>query len=382
MPQRRIGFRTAVVSGGTVLMLVPALIAGWLYTGALQGETETLVANALRTRGELGADQIARRLYSLWQTVDRFSRSVDVRALENMHRDFTALADADDRLSWLGVADVNGKVLAASRGLLEGEDVSQRPWFRRGLAGPFAGDVHEAVLLAKALGRAGEPIRFVDFAAPVRAPDGAVAGVVGLHVNWEWLKDQLASLSAPGIDVLLMARDRRVLFGPANLLEKQLDIGAAMTAGQGKAFVRPERWPDGRDYMTAVIPSVQYRDLPNFGWSVLVREDMQTVLGPTRELIRSFWSILGGGVIVSLVLLYLGAAWLATPLQRLLQFGTRLSAGTADTAPYEETRYREAALLSSVLVRLQSQLRMLPKTPSIAPATHADQPRKQASHPT
>jgi HAMP domain-containing protein len=366
MRQQRIGFRMIVVTGGALLMLLPAFIAGWIYTGELQQEAESLVASSLRARGELGTEQIARRLYSLWQTVDRFARSVDLKAPQDMHRDVTLLANLDDRLSWLGVADVSGKVIAASGGTLEGEDVSQRLWFRRGLAGPFAGDVHEPALLAKPRGPDNELLRFIDFAAPARGSDGSVVGVVGIHVNWDWVTNQLASLAGPGVEILLLSRDRQVLFGPADLVGKHLGIGGAVAAGQAKAFVRTERWPDGKDYMTAVIPLVQYRDLPNFGWSVIVRQDIQAALAPTRDLVRSFWTILGSAALVSLGLLYVGAGWLATPLRRLVEFGMRLSAGTADAPPYEETRYREAALLSAVLVRLQSQLRMLPST--IVPA--------------
>jgi HAMP domain-containing protein len=378
MRQQRIGFRMIVVTGGALLMLLPAFIAGWIYTGKLQQEAESLVASGLRARGELGTEQIARRLYSLWQTVDRFARSEDLKAPQDMHRDVTLLASLDDRLSWLGVADVSGKVIAASEGTLEGEDVSQRLWFRRGLAGPFAGDVHEPALLAKPRGPDNEPLRFIDFAAPTHGLDGSVAGVVGIHVNWDWVTNQLASLAGPGVEILLLSRDRQVLFGPADLVGNHLGIGGAVAAGQAKAFVRAERWPDGKDYMTAVIPSVQYRDLPNFGWSVIVRQDIQAALAPTRDLVRSFWTILSSAALVSLGLLYVGAGWLATPLRRLVEFGTRLSAGTADAPPYEESRYREAALLSAVLVRLQSQLRMLPSTIVPAAALPAGGRREQA----
>src|SRR5262249_33819059 len=55
-----------------------------------------------------------------------------------------------------------------------------------------------------------------------------------------------------------------------------------------------------------------------------------------------------------------------------------LSAGTADTPPYEERRDREAALVSAGLVRLQSQLRMLPSTKVPAAALSARRRREQA----
>src|ERR1700746_1491226 len=185
MRQQRIGFRVVMVAGGALLMLLPAFIDGGGSTGKLQQEAWSLAASGLRARGELGTEQIARRLYSLWQTVDRFARSVDLKAPQEMHRDFTLLTSLDDRLSWLGAAAVSGRVVPPSGEPLEGEDVSQRLWFRRGLAGPFAGDVHEPARLAKPRGPDNDSLHFIDFAAPTRGPDGSGAGVGGIHVTWD-----------------------------------------------------------------------------------------------------------------------------------------------------------------------------------------------------
>ena len=72
--------------------------------------------------------------------------------------------------AWIGVADTSGKVVLAAGGLLEGRDVSERPWFQSARSQPFAGDVHLAKLLASLLpaSASGAPLRFVDFAASLR----------------------------------------------------------------------------------------------------------------------------------------------------------------------------------------------------------------------
>ncbi|PMY44289.1 GGDEF domain-containing protein, partial [Pseudomonas sp. GW456-L12] len=70
-----------------------------------------------------------------------------------------------------------------------GQAVQQRPWFQAGLRGEYTGDPHEAVLLAKLLPGLpnGEPLRFIDFAAPIRNADGQVIGVLGAHAHWSWV---------------------------------------------------------------------------------------------------------------------------------------------------------------------------------------------------
>ena len=71
-----------------------------------------------------------------------------------------------------------------------------------------------------------EPQRFIDLAAPLRHA-GAVAGVIGAHLNLSWVAEGMA---APGIDVLLLSRDRTILFSPPNFVNKPLNIGCAFAA--------------------------------------------------------------------------------------------------------------------------------------------------------
>jgi hypothetical protein len=352
----RLSLRTLVFVGGAALMLVPALIAGSLYTGALQRRAEAMQVEKLTARGELSASLFARRLHQLWQEVDTLSRSIDIADLGGLRRDIDFIGRLDRRYSWIGMTDVQGRVLASLGGMLQGESVAQRPWFRRGLIGPTAIDVHEAQLLAKLLPASSEPYRFIDFAAPLRRGEGPPDGVLGAHLDWRWVQENLASLQAPGIDVLLLSRDRVVLYGPPNLLNKTLEIGSAQAANRVSSAVLDERWPDGKDYITVVVPTIGHADLPSFGWSLLIRQDIDGALGPTRELVRRFWTTLGAGALVALGLLFLGASWIATPVRRLAASAEAMISDAEPKAPYAETRYAEAERLSSALVRLQSRL--------------------------
>ena len=70
---------------------------------------------------------------------------------------------------WLGVADAQGVVRAATNNMLLGQNVEERPWFRAGLQAPYVGDAHPAKLLESLLPhQERRPYRFVDFAAPIR----------------------------------------------------------------------------------------------------------------------------------------------------------------------------------------------------------------------
>ncbi|MPR12409.1 cache domain-containing protein [Microvirga tunisiensis] len=350
----RWGLKPIVFLCGAVLLLVPAIVAGTMFTNAMQQRAEAANSARLRLPGEMVADQLGQRMHQLWLDVEALGQIASLDNSEEARRQFTFLTRVDHRVSWVGVADPEGKVIAASNGMLEGASVAERPWFRRGLNGPAATDVHEAVLLEKLLPAAPEPRRFVDFSAPIKAPDGAVLGVIGAHFDWNWVRESFQSFKGPGLDVLLVSRDQTVLLGPGDLQGTKLAVGSAIAAGQAVSTSLREQWPDGREYMTAVIPAVRYKDMPSFGWSVIVRAESNTVLDPTRAISHAFWMLLGGGLLVALGLLFLLVSWITKPLHRLIATGERLASGRMDEPPHDETRYREVARLSALLVRLQT----------------------------
>ncbi|PAY08637.1 MULTISPECIES: cache domain-containing protein [Bradyrhizobium] len=355
MANRGLSLRTLVFVGGATLMLVPAIVTATLYTAALEQRGEELQVEKLTTRGELSANLLARRLYGVWMDLARMADLIDPTDPANAREHIQFLSRLDGRYSWLGIADLEGKVLAARDGMLEGASVAQRPWFRRGLDAPAAVDVHEAQLLASLLPVSAEPYRFVDLAAPLRH-GGSVVGVIGAHLNWKWVQEGMAALQAPGIDVLLLSRDRTVLFGPTDLVNKRLSVGSALAASRVTRAFSSERWPDGKDYFTVIVPSIGFADLPSFGWSLLIRQNADDAMSSTRELIRLFWIILGAGAVVALALLLCAAQWLRTPLRRLSESAQAILLDPGARPPHQETRFEEAARLSDALAHMQSKL--------------------------
>ncbi|GGK48775.1 cache domain-containing protein [Salinarimonas ramus] len=356
-PSRRIGLAPLVVVGCAVIILAPILLAAGHFSRMLEERTRAMLLEEMETRAELGSALVGKRLGQLWREVERVAESVPIDDPEARAAFIETVGGVDERYSWLGVADTAGEVLVASRGMLVGESVAQRPWFREGLSGPFAGDVHDAKLLASLLGSAdGEPPRFIDFAAPVRRPDGSVTAVVGAHVDWRWVLDNLDALRTDDVEVLLLDRDRRVLAGPEHLEGEVLTVSAALGAGRGGRHAATETWPDGITWVSVTLPAFDDTGLPTFGWSLVLREPAETALAPLRALLVGYWTTLAVASLAALLLLLAGARWLATPLRRLA-----LSAETMTTEPggrpvHPETRYEEAARLSRALARVQSAM--------------------------
>lgn len=217
--------------------------------------------------------------------------------------------------AWMGVADVNGQVRQAAKGLLVNQSVKARPWFQAGLQGNYSGDPHEAVLLAKLLPGAsnGEPLRFIDFAAPIRTADGQVVGVLGAHAHWSWVTQIVESAVmekglAPGVEALIVDAGGKVLY-PEQLAGQTV---ANLTAAQ----TRPG-WSLGEDdYLTSAV-AVPTPSNSGLAWYIVVRQPLDIALEPARIL---FYNLLVLGVIAAvgfgLVAYYLALS-MSRPIEQL-----------------------------------------------------------------
>ncbi|WP_342151606.1 sensor histidine kinase [Methylorubrum sp. SB2] len=240
--------------------------------------------------------------------------------------------------SILLLTDAAGRIVATSNGLIEGADVSARDYFLAGREGAFVGDVHDARLLAKVLPQAGsEPLRLVDLAAPVRAPDGTLAGVVAAHLDWAWAREGVAAFERSltrqraGTEILLLSRDGLVLHGPPDLLKRTLPpetLAGARRLGTDGAGPRIGPWPDGASaVLFATEPTRGFRDYPGLGWTVVARVDAARALAPVRELSTA---IAVSGLAVALAgaaLAWWLAGRLARPLDAVCAQGARLGRG-------------------------------------------------------
>ncbi|WP_198369236.1 cache domain-containing protein [Roseomonas rosulenta] len=329
---------------------VPGFIASSRSTvGDRAAESLALAARQISTRLGAGiSEQWAElRVVASWAATEGIGGSFPLR--------IDTVRAVNANLAWMGVASPEGRVLVATGRVLEGQDVSARPWFSAGLQGDFAGDLHEAVMLERLLPPkpSGAPLRLIDFAAPLRRPDGSLIGVLGSHVDWQWMRDRVRNAPLPGgMEALLVARDGTVIVGPPGVEGSRLTLRSALAAGQGVSVVSDEAWPDGHRYLAAGVPAGTAVGLPGFGWTVIVRQPPEAALVGVRSLARA----IGGPLVACAGLLLLAgialARWIGQPFARLAESATALAEGRLDAPVPEARSTREAALLSAALARL------------------------------
>ena len=265
--------------------------------------------------------------------------------------------------AWLGVARPDGHVLAGTGGLLDGADVTQRPWFKGAREGLFLGDVHPAVLLSRLLPAQAEPWRFVDVAVPLKSAEGGPPHILAAHLSWGWARQMRDDLMDPmlaqhGADVWVVDKDGVVVLGPhgteGTRLPRERYIAHAASSSMlpaGAALVPGVHAEDvgGQAWYVATEPSIGHGAFSGLGWTVLVRQPEGVAMADFDALRRQL--LLAGGV---LALVFLGVSIavgrrLAAPLNRLA--GALAGEPTAASIP-REGAYREAALLADALASL------------------------------
>ena len=346
-----------------------ASLGRWLAAMVLSAVAVALLISALLIENFARAHAERRAVESLRQVAVDFRDALDrgmaqqfkeVRVLaqlepfrrfddpESMRRALDQVQVGFDHFAWLGVTDSQGKVLAAAGGLLDGVDVSKRPWWQGAKGGqPFVGDVHAALLLEKLLPRQNDPWRFVDFAIPLLDGRGQLQGVFGTHLSWGWarqIKSELidATMASHQADALVLGKDGVVILGPTDLEGKKMPLGAE--SGQGLRHHEA----GGVEYFAVSVPSQGYGPYPGLGWTVLVRQPVSVALADYYQLRRQI-------VLSAVLLLALSVPmswWLARRMSRPLH---ELSNAIAQRRHLSEDTlptiggYREAALLSHAL---------------------------------
>jgi signal transduction histidine kinase/AmiR/NasT family two-component response regulator/HAMP domain-containing protein len=269
--------------------------------------------------------------------------------------------------AWLGLTDANGLVVASSNGVLEGKSVSERPWFREALLKPYAGDVHEAVLLAQKLSPLpnGEPLRFVDVSTAVHDAQGRLVGVLGGHMSWSWARQIERSIfdrlreRRDGIEGLILRKDGEVLLGPPDIMGRHLPpevldaIARAVAARTGAAPV--VSFGDEQSFLVAASRSVGSTDYAGMDWTIVIRQPTRAALAPVSHVSQAIL-LWGVGLAIPFGVLGLVIARKTTsPLLALVAFAQRHRRGDLSTA-VPSGGYREANALSSSLERLISDL--------------------------
>jgi diguanylate cyclase (GGDEF)-like protein len=316
------------------------------------------------------ADKLDYFMWSRFKEIQIISELEAVKQPEptlEVQKLLTKLQESLPSFSWVGLTDQNGIVTSATKGILVGQNISERPVFQNAKNEPFIGDVHDAVLLAKLIpNKNGEPLQLVDISTPVYKSDGSFHGVLAAHLSWEWTKEIKNTVLQPlegkrkDVEVFIVSsKDQTILLGPKNLVGQPLKLDLIH---QSKNIWKLVTWPDGKKYLTGYAYGEGHKDYKGLGWTVIVRQPEQVAFTSVNNL-QTFIFILG--TIFSIIMAIIGwflAGKISTPLQRIAVSANRLRNGENAEIPYikgikdiEDLSYSLRKLVSS-LIKTESEL--------------------------
>lgn len=363
---KRLGLGTylALMIGSLVVTLTVVLVA------IVEWRTSTDMKEVIgRDLGELAfqtTDKLDRGLFERYREVQLLAeRSLlaDPQVTnESKRKQIELMQKTYPSYAWIGVTDVHGTVTVATGGLLEGVDVSQRPWFGDAFRGNYLHDVHEAVLLAKFLPTNGSELqRFFDVAFPYRDAEGHMAGVLATHLSWQWAREVQASVLRPlagrsKADTVIVSSKGVVLLGPAELMGKPLAVGSFKGSQGKKAGFTVEKWPDGKTYLVGYSRTQGYLSYPGLGWSVLVRQPVKEAYLPAKKLQTTILLIGLTAAVLFAVIGYLAARAITAPVRDIALAARALESGEVRSMRLPTDQYREISSLAGTLNSLMRKL--------------------------
>ncbi|WP_338766498.1 ATP-binding protein [Massilia sp. METH4] len=308
------------------------------------------------------ADKLDSGMQERYREVQLMSRRPDlVGAGSNIH---TRRAVLDERqatyphYAWIGMAGPDGRVIAATRRMFEGTDVSARPWFRSALKGLHVVDVSEAGPAPESRPDANAASRFVDIAFPYSTHDSEVAGVLAVHLSWNWAREVRDSVVLPSsghrnIQALIVSETGKVLLGSGK--HTSIPARTLSSALRNADGYLEDTWTDG-GFLVGHASTRGYRDYPGLGWRVVVRQEADEAYRTARALQKRVMLAGVAAALLSSLLGYLMARYLARPLRDLAATAERIKSAQAHAIALPPRAYSEVRALVDALNRLISGL--------------------------
>ena len=270
---------------------------------------------------------------------------------------FEHLTRAYPDLSWIGVTDSSGAIVAGDRGAGVDGSAAKQAWFNQGLSGLWIGIIEEASTPRKV------PV-LGDMSAPLQDASGRTIGVIAAHLTWPWASGDVQRLSSAldsrgSAQSLILDAGGIVVGGPAALLNSPwngvlLDESPPLDSAPGAPHF--ERLPDGNSVLIARAPV----NIPGFNapraWLVQLSEPRELVYQRANDLaIRIWWISICLGAATA-VLGALGARHLTNRLKNLTL--SAAAVGRNETARIDVPSGRdEVAQLAAAFSKVLDDLR-------------------------
>jgi diguanylate cyclase (GGDEF)-like protein len=303
--ENRLSLREQVGIATTVLCFALVAVLALAASHAGRNQARQLVGNEMAELARTVADRLDRSMSGRFQDAELMAELDPLRDVWEgpAFRVRIVLDEMRERIAqaaWISFATPSGYVKSATDGVFEGRLVADMPWFVRGREGIVAEDVHEMEQVARQLGIPPETsLRFVSVAAPVSKADGTLAGVLGIHLSWQWARDVVSSTlaaldPAKQTDIWILSEDGMILLGPREGAKAFAPARFADLERNGAGYFTDH---DGEAALTGFAVTQGAGEYPGLGWVVIARRPAAIAFAPADNVA---WAIVGWGLVVGL----------------------------------------------------------------------------------
>lgn len=368
-PYRSLRTQIALVFGGfsVFLAVVLCLLAGEFLKWRLQQQAATalhIVASNTATMLQQDLQQQSRRAQVLATSKELWEQGLASRGVADM---LARMQHINPHNVWIGVADVHGTVQNATDHLLQGTDVSQRPWFQYAQSGPFISQVYTSQqltqLLQKSADASAQALWVVDFAAPIQGPDGSLLGVLGIHSSWDWARDAVERLQQGAAknnqqSIFIFDKAGTLIYAPdgATVPYTRLEQTLPEAMERNSPNANLVQWKDrAQPFLTSAVQLPTPSPANDLGWWIVARQPVEAAYADAN---RMLWLSLGfagiAGLLTALVAWTL-ARHVSDDLKQLAQAASQIQAHTHASIPLLHSN-REVFKLSQALSGMTAQL--------------------------
>ena len=362
-PRLGIKHLLVVLFGG--MSLLAAVPTYWYIDHVYAGELMNIRGSGLHDTASAAASVLAANLRERQREVQLLSQSSLFHNADFRDADFSLVLERTKatfpQYSWMGVADTEGTVRVATGGILVGKSVKARPWYAKGLQGPYSGDLHEALLLSRLLPPPadGGTLQLIDFSEPVLDRKGKVRGVLGVHVDWSWAADVLKVMqpttkSQSEAEILIVNRDNQIIY--PRKYSDTLKLPAELVRGRPVLPFLTTSWSDGKNYVTSMVPIHEGTPPRSMEWRVVVRQPSAQAFQELGAIHRILWMAVMLSGVTFLALLWWGATLISRPLAQIADHARSIERGHDTTPLTVEVQAREIHDLVEALQGMEDTL--------------------------
>ena len=287
-----------------VALLLGGLVLQYVETSMVASAGQSLALAAVDI-----ADKLDMQMAERHGDIQMLSRSLVFQGHDYpaMERRLQALMETYPVYRWVGVTDIQGRVLVSTDRTSKGRDMSGEPGFRAVRAGSRA-VVQEAA-------PDDEGVFAVMFVSPLYDARGAFIGTVISQVGLPVLEDVFARVvnalqaqwgTGARIEYLFLDHEGEVFVdsflreeGRVNLKQQGV-LSAQLLDAAPAGFIEEQHARRQVDVVTGYAQTKGTEDLKGLRWGVLVRVDRSDILVPIRDII---WKVGAAGVGIGLPLI-------------------------------------------------------------------------------